>query len=265
MASARFNCIHLTLLLILAGLLVLENIGEILYACLRSEVSPADSRQLLMDSTSAILAGLLTLSLLALNRALTRRGQQHQTVSLLLADSSRVQEEWQQTFNTMPDLVSVHDREFRVVKANSALCEFLGRKPEEIIGRFCYQLFHNRDSPIDGCPHDKAQDIGHAVTMEINDPHLGVPLLITCSPFVGRDGSFAGSVHMARIQTSPATSHHNQPQHFIPICASCKGIRDEHGNWLKIEEYVSRRFNGQLTHSICSECQQKIYPEFFRS
>lgn len=261
MVFARFKDILLTLLFCLGVFLVAENLSAFLHVLLHAKLQGTEKVHYLFAVIPAVLTALLGVALFALVRSRARDSRQ--MVGQLLSDKSRMQEEWLQTFNALPDFVSVHDRNFRIVRANSALCEFLGKKPEEIIGRYCYQLFHNRTTPIAGCPHAKTRDIRHAVTMEVNDPHLGVPLLITCSPFADAKGAFAGSVHMARIQTPRTAGHTVAPHLFIPICASCKDIRDEHGNWVKVEDYVRLRFKALLTHSICGRCQKKIYPQFF--
>ena len=45
---------------------------------------------------------------------------------------------------------------------------------------------------------------------------------------------------------------------LIPICAWCgRKIRDEKGNWKRVEEYVSERSTAEFTHGICPECFDK--------
>ncbi|HER63522.1 MAG TPA: PAS domain S-box protein [Desulfobacteraceae bacterium] len=173
----------------------------------------------------------------------------------------QAQEEWEQTFNTLTDFVSVHDRKFRIIKANRSLCEFLGKGPEEILGKYCYQLFHERDSPHDGCPQQKSGETGHAVSEIINDPHIGFPLQITCSPFIDAAGEFQGSVHIARI-IDPADRQIRHRKKMIPVCASCKDIREDNGQWTRIELFFMDKFNVRFTHSLCRDCQQKLYSEY---
>ncbi|MCF8082255.1 MAG: GAF domain-containing protein [Deltaproteobacteria bacterium] len=48
---------------------------------------------------------------------------------------------------------------------------------------------------------------------------------------------------------------------LLPICASCKKIRDDTGYWNQIEEYVSKRSEAQFSHSICPECAKILYPD----
>ena len=48
---------------------------------------------------------------------------------------------------------------------------------------------------------------------------------------------------------------------FLPICASCKKIRDDTGYWNEIEKYISERSEALFSHSICPDCLRKLYPE----
>lgn len=49
---------------------------------------------------------------------------------------------------------------------------------------------------------------------------------------------------------------------LLPICATCKKIRDDKGGWKPIEEYISDRSEAQFTHSICADCAKKIHPDW---
>jgi len=46
---------------------------------------------------------------------------------------------------------------------------------------------------------------------------------------------------------------------FLPICASCKKIRDDKGYWNQIEQYISDHANVEFSHGICPECSEKSY------
>ena len=48
---------------------------------------------------------------------------------------------------------------------------------------------------------------------------------------------------------------------WIPICASCKKIRDDKGDWQRIEEYIEERTNAEFTHGLCPECVDKLLKE----
>lgn len=48
---------------------------------------------------------------------------------------------------------------------------------------------------------------------------------------------------------------------FIPICASCKKVRDDEGYWQQVESYISNHSEALFTHSLCPDCLEKWYPE----
>ncbi len=48
---------------------------------------------------------------------------------------------------------------------------------------------------------------------------------------------------------------------MLPICASCKNIRDDEGYWQRIEQYISEHSEAIFTHGICPECIKKLYPK----
>ncbi len=46
---------------------------------------------------------------------------------------------------------------------------------------------------------------------------------------------------------------------LLPICASCKKIRDSSNEWRQLEEYITRHSEAKFTHGVCPECAQKLY------
>jgi YesN/AraC family two-component response regulator len=51
---------------------------------------------------------------------------------------------------------------------------------------------------------------------------------------------------------------------ILPICSSCKKIRDDKGSWTQIEAYISEHTDAEFSHGICSECARKLYPDYFK-
>jgi two-component system, cell cycle sensor histidine kinase and response regulator CckA len=49
---------------------------------------------------------------------------------------------------------------------------------------------------------------------------------------------------------------------LLPICASCKKIRDDHGYWQKLETFVHEHSEAEFSHSMCPDCMRQFYPEF---
>jgi hypothetical protein len=48
---------------------------------------------------------------------------------------------------------------------------------------------------------------------------------------------------------------------IIPICSSCKNIRDDKGYWNQIECYIIKHSDADFTHSICPKCAKELYPD----
>lgn len=70
-------------------------------------------------------------------------------------------------------------------------------------------------------------------------------------------------VALLSLQHLKATERINLLHDLLPMCASCKKIRDDKGYWSQVEEYLESQTNTMLTHGICPECMKKWYPDFY--
>ncbi|MEJ2033956.1 MAG: MASE3 domain-containing protein [Deltaproteobacteria bacterium] len=50
---------------------------------------------------------------------------------------------------------------------------------------------------------------------------------------------------------------------LLPICASCKKVRDDRGDWNQIESYISDHSQAEFSHGICPDCARKLYPDIY--
>ncbi len=60
-----------------------------------------------------------------------------------------------------------------------------------------------------------------------------------------------------------ALSEIKQLRGIIPICASCKKVRDDSGFWQQVEVYVRDHTDAEFSHGLCPECAEKLYPDFY--
>jgi len=51
---------------------------------------------------------------------------------------------------------------------------------------------------------------------------------------------------------------------LVPICANCKNIKDDKGNWEQIETYIENNSEALFSHGICLKCAKKLYPEYIK-
>jgi hypothetical protein len=49
-------------------------------------------------------------------------------------------------------------------------------------------------------------------------------------------------------------------QGLLPICASCKNVRDDEGYWHQVETYMKQHAGMEFSHSICPDCRVRLYP-----
>ncbi|MBN2704409.1 MAG: hypothetical protein JXR23_09390 [Pontiellaceae bacterium] len=49
---------------------------------------------------------------------------------------------------------------------------------------------------------------------------------------------------------------------LLPICSSCKKIRDDKGYWNHLEAYISKHSKANFSHGICPDCAQRLYPDY---
>ncbi|MBI4779040.1 PAS domain S-box protein [Candidatus Falkowbacteria bacterium] len=114
------------------------------------------------------------------------------------ANVIKANEEWNRTFDAISDFTFIQDKDFRIVRVNRALAEILNLKPEEIIGKKCYEVMHKSDKPWVNCPFEKTRSDMTPHTEEVLDPAISLPLLVTTSPILSQEGEFIGSIHIAK-------------------------------------------------------------------
>ena len=64
-----------------------------------------------------------------------------------------------------------------------------------------------------------------------------------------------------QIEKEKALSELNVLGGMLPICASCKKIRDDHGYWSQIESDIRDHSEAEFSHGICPDCAKTIYPD----
>lgn len=65
-------------------------------------------------------------------------------------------------------------------------------------------------------------------------------------------------------ELSEALSNVKQLSGLLPICASCKKIRDDRGYWNQLEHYISEHTSADFSHGICPDCAREMFPEAMR-
>ena len=173
------------------------------------------------------------------------------------------------------DGLSIQDRNLIVTYQNAKHISFFG----DHRGETCYQAYMCTESPCDPCPVLTSFKDGqiHSAEMEKKVNGSTSYFEITTSPLRNAKGDIIAGIEVVRNvderkrmeqererlikDLQEALANIKTLSGLIPICASCKKVRDDEGYWNQIESYIKDRSNAKFSHGICPDCAKKLYPE----
>ena len=129
----------------------------------------------------------------------------------------RAKEEWERTFDTVPDLVAILDDQHRIVRVNRAMADRLGVTPDQCIGLRCHDAVHGTPEVPEFCPHVLTCKDGRQHVAEVHEPHLGGDFLVSTTPLCDSQGQLIGSVHVARDITERKRAEESLRQHAFEL------------------------------------------------
>ena len=152
-----------------------------------------NSRAYFMDEELDLMKAVADQIAIAMNRLISNR-----TLKESEEAAVQVRNEWEHTFEAVPDLIAILDTNYKVIRANKAMSDKFGITPEECIGMTCYNVVHGTDEPPSFCPHKQLLNDGNEHTGELYEDNLGGDFLVSASPLYDSEGKLQGSVHVAR-------------------------------------------------------------------
>jgi PAS domain S-box-containing protein len=163
-----------------------------------------------------------------------------------------------------------------IVSWNPAAERIYGYRADEIIGHSIAVLFplNRRDELLDIMARIRRGElVGYYETERLRKDGKVIPVAVTISPINDDQGTTIGASVIAHDiskqkkaeeerqqlikKLSDALSHVKLLAGLLPICASCKRIRDDHGYWQQVEIYIRSHSEATFTHSICPECLKR--------
>jgi len=173
--------------------------------------------------------------------------------------------------------VLVIDRNYHIVAANSAACRSFRLSLDDIVGQGCFEVTHNIDRPCwqeeTHCPARMAFELKKETKVVHKHIYGGKVRFeeITAAPIFDDQGKVNFIVEELNditelIKSEEIIEHLKEElttlRGIIPICSSCKKIRDDKGYWQQVEVFVRSRSEAEFSHSICPECREKLYPGY---
>ena len=182
--------------------------------------------------------------------------------------------------NAIPAPIFYKDTDGRYIGFNKSFEEFFGKTKQELVGKSVFDI-----SPRELAEVYHAKDLGllHNPGTQVYDFQVkdtrGVvrDVVFHKSTFCDSQGEVLGLIgailditerkRMEQekanliIELQKSLSEIKQLSRILPICASCKKIRDDEGYWKEVETYISDHSEAQFSHGICPDCIRKLYPE----
>lgn len=168
-----------------------------------------------------------------------------------------------------------------ILSWNKAAERIYGYTAEEIIGQSISLLLPPGRATEFSDAMEKIRHGKHVIrfdTVRVRKDGSPVEVAVTISPIIGSGGEVIGASSIACDVTqqrreeaerlkliedlTEALAQAQTLRSLLPICASCKKIRDDHGYWQKLEVYFREHEHIDFSHGLCPECATRLYPEF---
>jgi len=180
------------------------------------------------------------------------------------------------------DLIALLDLKGNLIYASPSHETVLGYDPAWLVGRGFSALIHPEDLPLVRLAISQLPDDGPGKPTDVrlrlaSGDWLEVELLLSTFSIRGDSGqrillSARSIAERKRSQLErekliqelqEAFAKIKVLSGFIPICASCKKIRDDQGYWNQLEAYIQSHTEAQFSHGICPDCATSLYSDYF--
>lgn len=118
-----------------------------------------------------------------------------------VAELARAKDQWERTFDSVPDMIAILDRNHRIVRMNAPMAARIGVRQDECEGLPCFQAVHGLSEPPPFCPHSRTMEDCRQHVAEIYDERLGGNFEISTTPVYDDGGDSIGSVHVVHDVT----------------------------------------------------------------
>ncbi len=183
------------------------------------------------------------------------------------------------------DAIITADRAGKIVFCNSAAAKLFGHPAEKLIGQPISILMPQRFRQAHERGMARVVVSGESRLIDETVELFGItkdgkefPVELSLSTWKSGDETFYTGIirdiserkqhekELNQLITSlkKSLAKVRQLSGLLPICASCKKIRDDKGYWNQIEEYIRHHSEAEFSHGICPECSRKLYPQYHR-
>ena len=182
-------------------------------------------------------------------------------------------------FNDAADAILTKDGEGKIVSVNQAFADMVGMPVKELIGKCAFDLFEPAVA-LGVHQSDRRAFRGESVRLEETYVYNGVERTLLCTkvPLHNDDGEIFEICSIAHDITElkqaqvereklidelqDALKSVRRLNELLPICSSCKKIRDDRGYWKQVDEYIRTHTGTEFTHGLCPDCSKDYFGEY---
>lgn len=184
------------------------------------------------------------------------------------------------SMKSINDCVFITDLEDNIIFVNDSFCRTYQHSHESILGQKCHILWQNAREAAETCKKQNWDQNTQFEFYHLRKDGGAFPIFLTRSLIKDEKAHDFAVVCVARDITEKKKAEEERERlirereaalnevkvlnGLLPICASCKKIRDDSGYWNQIEAYIQAHSNAEFSHSLCPECAKALYPDIFK-
>lgn len=210
----------------------------------------------LTETTQEIIQG--NLSLRAEVRSKNEIGTLANNLNKMAEDLINANRDWESTFNSIGDIITLYDKDHRLIKFNTALTSSLNIKPEYNAARKCYDFTHNKDDDVlFEAPIKEVIQTRRPVMVEVERPDIGSFFSVSSFPCFNNNNEFIGTVQVMRDITERKAAEdrlreiNSFNESLINALPFGMDIVDEEGNVLYMSEKFIKLFGRKSLGQKC--------------
>jgi len=192
------------------------------------------------------------------------------------------------TLKSIGDAVITTDTQGRISFMNPVAEKLIGCSRSEAEGQDLLDFFKIVDEDTNNAIKNPVLDViktgktielsNHTLLIDRSDNQI--PIADTIAPITNSHGQVIGAVLVIQDITERRQAEQEREKliaelqealdtlkvlsGILPICASCKKIRDDEGEWHAPEVYIRDHSDAEFSHGLCPDCAVKLYPEFYK-